>query len=111
MPQHKCLRHVAKRLMRLDFDPMSRDVVPAPRGDVHLVGTKLSIAEQPERGAGVDAAHVFCTTMLGNFVEKSSAFFVTAIATLRAIALYARAIVPSGSAITVGRPESACSRM
>src|SRR6185437_10963778 len=55
--------------------------------------------------------YVFCTTMFGNFPEKSSTFFATAIATLRAIALYLSATAPSGSATTVGRPESACSRM
>src|SRR5579864_4901394 len=57
------------------------------------------------------ACYVFWITIFGNFDEKSSAFFATDMATLRAIALYACATAPSGSAITVGRPESACSRI
>jgi hypothetical protein len=45
---------------------------------------------------------VFWTTMLGKRAEKSAAFCPTATATLRAIALYACATAPSGSAMTVG---------
>src|SRR5689334_7731230 len=61
--------------------------------------------------AGPTKSYVFCTTMFGNLVEKSSAFCATKMATLRAIALYAVAAAPSGSAMTDGRPESACSRI
>src|SRR4051795_7435323 len=63
------------------------------------------------RGDREAPCQVFWMTMFGNLAEKSSAFCATNTAVLRAISPYAFAIAPSGSEITVGRPESACSRM
>lgn len=40
-----------------------------------------------DRSVRAPVAQVFCTTMVGNLAEKSSAFCATEIATLRAIAL------------------------
>ena len=51
------------------------------------------------------------TLMVGNFDEKSFALAAIFTATLRATALYRPATSLSGSATTVGRPLSACSRM
>ena len=51
------------------------------------------------------------TLMVGNFEEKSFALAAIFTATLRATALYRPATSLSGSATTVGRPLSACSRM
>src|SRR5690606_2182973 len=55
--------------------------------------------------------HVFCTTIVGNLSDMSRAFSAILTATLRAIMRYLSARSPSGSATTVGRPESACCRM
>ena len=59
----------------------------------------------------VRAQVALLTVMVGNLALKSLARAAMLTATRRATCLYSAAISPSGSATTVGRPLSACSRI
>ena len=69
-------------------------------------------AGRPAAASALSPAQVFLEmVMVGNFDEKSFARCAMLTAMRRAIVLYSAAISPSGSATTVARPESACSRI